>query len=97
MRIGIHKRKGSFSENWIKYCEAHQIEYKIVNAYDSDIIQQLKDCDAFMWHHHHAIVSDLLFAKQYPILFVNDVISPYINFSAAFNLLSYLIVAGITA
>ena len=64
MRIGIHKRKGSFSENWIKYCEAHQIEYKIVNAYDSDIIQQLKDCDAFMWHHHHAIVSDLLFAKQ---------------------------------
>lgn len=64
MKIGIHQRTGSFSENWIKYCDENRIEYKIVNAYDSDIIEQLKDCDAFMWHHHHAIISDLLFAKQ---------------------------------
>lgn len=64
MRIAIHNRPDSFSERWIEYCEANSIEYKIVNAYDSDIVEQVKDCDAFMWHHHHGEPKDILFAKQ---------------------------------
>ncbi|OJV87455.1 MAG: hypothetical protein BGO34_10265 [Bacteroidia bacterium 44-10] len=64
MKIAIHYRKGSFSEGWIKYCQNNNIDYKIVNAYDSDIIKQIEDCDAFMWHHHHANYKDTLFAKQ---------------------------------
>lgn len=64
MKIAIHQWKGSFSDRWIAYCEKHQIEYKIVNAYDNDIIQQLSDCDAFLWHHGHGIYQDVLFAKQ---------------------------------
>ena len=64
MKIAIHDSKGSFSKYWIEYCEKSSIQYKIVNAYSSDIIQNLEDCDAFMWHHHHGDYRDVLFAKQ---------------------------------
>lgn len=63
MKIAIHKSIG-FSIRWIDYCEKNHIDYKIVNAYDSNIVQQLSDCDAFMWHHYHANYKDVLFAKQ---------------------------------
>jgi len=64
MRIAIHHRPGSFSDRWIEYCKEKGIDYKIVNAYDSNIVEQVRNCDAFMWHHHHANVNDVLFAKQ---------------------------------
>jgi glutathione synthase/RimK-type ligase-like ATP-grasp enzyme len=64
MKIGIHHHQGSFSNRWIKYCEKKGISYKIVDCYKSDIIQQLNDCDAFMWHFYHASPKDYLFAKQ---------------------------------
>lgn len=64
MKIAIHNRKGSFSDRWIDYCEKENIPYKLVNAYDSDIVEQVSDCNAFMWHHHHADYRDCLFAKQ---------------------------------
>ena len=64
MKIAIHHRPGSFSERWITYCQLKEIDYKIVNAYDSDIIEQVKDCDIFMWHHHHGHYRDVLTAKR---------------------------------
>lgn len=64
MKIAIHKSSWGFSRDWISYCERKGIEYKVVNCYDSNIIEQLKDCDALMWHHHHSIATDALFAKQ---------------------------------
>jgi len=64
MKIAIHHRKGSFSDRWMTYCEQNNIDYKIVNAFDSDLVQQLKDCDAFMWHHHHGHFKDVLAAKK---------------------------------
>lgn len=64
MKIAIHHRPGSFSDRWISYCENNHIDYKIVNAYDNDIVKEVSDCDAFMWHHHHSNVKDTLFAKQ---------------------------------
>lgn len=64
MKIAIHHSPGSFSDRWISYCEEKGIPYKIVEAYSSDIVKQVEDCDAFMWHHHHANYKDSLFAKQ---------------------------------
>lgn len=64
MKIGIHEKKGSFSDRWIECCRENNVDYKIVNAYDSDIVAQLADCDAFMWHHNHGDYRDTLFAKQ---------------------------------
>lgn len=64
MKIAIHHRQGSFSDRWISYCKQHNIDYKIVNAFDSDIIQQLAGYDIFMWHHSHAYFKDVLTAKR---------------------------------
>ena len=63
MEIAIHHRKGSFSSRWIAYCEEKGIEYKLVNAYDSDIVRQVEGCDAFMWHFHQGDYRDMQFAK----------------------------------
>jgi glutathione synthase/RimK-type ligase-like ATP-grasp enzyme len=64
MKIAIHHTKGSFSDRWIAYCEKQGIAYKIVDCYKNDIIQQLEDCTALMWHYHHAGAKSFLFAKQ---------------------------------
>lgn len=66
MKIAIHHTPTShgFSGRWVDYCKKNNINYKIVNAYDTDIIEQVSDCDAFMWHHHHTNYKDALFAKQ---------------------------------
>lgn len=64
MKIAIHHKKGSYSDDWVKYCDRKQIPYKIVNCYSSDIISDLEDCDALMWHHYHSDPKDVLFAKQ---------------------------------
>ena len=64
MKIAIHHHPGSFSNRWIKYCDENGIAYKIVDCYKYDIIQQLSECDALMWHFYHASPKDCLFAKQ---------------------------------
>ncbi len=64
MTIAIHNRQGSFSDRWIEYSRENQIPYKVVNAYDSDIIQQIKECSGFMWHWHHGDPKAILFARQ---------------------------------
>eukprot|EP01093_Parvamoeba_rugata_P002138 TRINITY_DN126_c0_g1_i3.p2 TRINITY_DN126_c0_g1~~TRINITY_DN126_c0_g1_i3.p2 ORF type:complete len:339 (+),score=69.91 TRINITY_DN126_c0_g1_i3:1100-2116(+) len=64
MKIAIHNRKGSFSERWIAYCKNNKVDYKIVNAFDNDIIEQLSGFDVFMWHHHHNEFKDALTSKR---------------------------------
>jgi len=64
MKIGIHHTKGLFSDRWIKYCEDNSISFKLVDCYGTDIIQQLSDCDALMWHFNHKGPKESKFAKQ---------------------------------
>lgn len=64
--IAIHNdlKKSSFQHLWIDYCKENAISYKLVNAYSSDIIDELKGCTAFMWHHYQADARDLVMAKS---------------------------------
>ena len=62
--IAIHHSKSGFSDRWIAYCKANNITYKIVNCYRSDIIDQLIDCNALMWHINHQNSKDVLFGRQ---------------------------------
>ena len=64
MKIAIFNKLEGFSIRWIEYCEKHNIDYKLVNPYQSDIVGQVKDCDVFMWHHCHDDYRDVMFAKQ---------------------------------
>lgn len=64
MKIAIYNRANTFSERWIAYCKRNGIEYKEVNPYTNDIVEQVMDCDGFMWHCSHLSYKDALFAKQ---------------------------------
>lgn len=64
MKIAIHHRNSGFSDHWISYCENQNIPYKLVNCYNSNIMQELDDCDALMWHFHQTHHKDVLFAKE---------------------------------
>ena len=81
MKIGIHHVKGSFSERWIPYCEKNDIDYKLVNCYQNDIIDQLSDCDALMWHFNHKGAKECKFAKQlmYSLEMAGKIVFPDFN------------------
>jgi glutathione synthase/RimK-type ligase-like ATP-grasp enzyme len=64
MKLSIHYKPNDFSEKWIEYCMSEGIEYKIVNCYSNSIVEEVKDCDALLWHHNQANPKDTLFAKQ---------------------------------
>lgn len=81
MLIAIHHTAGSFSDKWIEYCNKNAVPYKLVNCYHNDIIQQLDDCVALMWHFHHASPKDFLFAKQllFSVQFAGKKVFPDFN------------------
>jgi glutathione synthase/RimK-type ligase-like ATP-grasp enzyme len=64
MKIAIHHREGSFSDNWINYCKLNNIEFKIVNAFNNSIIKEISDYDLFLWNFHHTHNSDLIQARS---------------------------------
>lgn len=85
MKIAIHHRSGSFSERWIEYCQKKSIEYKIVNAFESNIIQQLEDCRLFLWHYSHAIYQDVVVAKKILFSLEQVGINVYPNFNTGWH------------
>jgi|UPI0003A079A3 hypothetical protein len=64
IKIGIHHHPGSFSDRWISYCKKNNIPFKIVNCFDNDIINQLKDCNGLMWHWSNLDYRDKILAKS---------------------------------
>lgn len=64
MKIGIHYKDNSFSERWVEYCMENKIPWKKVDCYQNDILKQLSDCDALMWHIHQNNPKEILFARQ---------------------------------
>jgi glutathione synthase/RimK-type ligase-like ATP-grasp enzyme len=64
MIIAIHADARGFSTDWIEYCDNNSIEYKIVNCYSTNIVNDVKSCDALMWNWYHDDYSAQLFARQ---------------------------------
>jgi len=62
--IAIHPEPKSFSARWIELCAERKIPVREVNAFDSDIIHQLADARAFLWHFHHVLPADLAAAPR---------------------------------
>jgi len=85
MKIAIHHSPGSFSERWISYCKKNNIDYKLVNAYDNDIIQQVDDCEAFMWHHNHMRYKDNITAKRILFALEHAGIKIFPNFNTGWH------------
>lgn len=65
--IAIHSRKNSFSDKWIEYCEKNNIQYKLVDCYNNEIMSELGNVRALLWHWHHNDYKALQFAKSLTI------------------------------
>ena len=63
-QVGIHHREDSFSSRWITYCDMYAIPYKLVNCFDSDIIEQLTGVDCLLWHWYHGDPREQLMARH---------------------------------
>jgi glutathione synthase/RimK-type ligase-like ATP-grasp enzyme len=50
VEIAIHENAGGFSTRWKEHCEELGLKHRVVNCYDSDIIEQLSGADALLWH-----------------------------------------------
>lgn len=64
IKLAIVKQRGSYSDCWLEYCRNNNIDYIAVNACDDNIINQVADCDGFLWHYFHYNPVDMNFAKQ---------------------------------
>jgi glutathione synthase/RimK-type ligase-like ATP-grasp enzyme len=64
--IAIHQNtsKHLFHFLWIDYCIQRNIPYKLVNCYDSDIVEQLSECSSLMWHYNQSSAKDIVMSKS---------------------------------
>lgn len=62
--IAIHSSSGHFSAGWVSYCLEKSVPFKLVNCFDTDVIQQLEGCTALLWHWEHHDFRAQLFARQ---------------------------------
>ena len=85
MKIAIHNSKIGYHPRWVTYCIKNKIPYKIVNCYDTDILEQLKECDALMWHHGQMNPKDILFAKQVLFSLEQSGFPVFPNFNTAWH------------
>jgi len=61
IKLAIHHRENSFSERWIEYCKLNEINYVLVDVFDTSIIEKLakEGVTHFMWHINHSSQADL--------------------------------------
>lgn len=83
--IAIHNDDVGFHSRWVEYCTQNNIPFKRVNCYSSDIVSQLSDCKALLWHHNHAYAKDQLVAKQILFALEHSGFKVFPNFKTAWH------------
>ena len=70
MKFAIHQNNELFNHSttwdkpWIEFCEKNRIEYDVVNCFDTNILEILKDYDCLLWHFNNYSLQDMLFARS---------------------------------
>jgi len=70
MKIAIHQNDQLFNHSttwdkpWIEFCKKNDIEYGVVNCFDTNILEVLKDYDCLLWHISNYLLQDMLFARS---------------------------------
>ena len=66
MKIAIHHSTDSFSfsNRWIQYFKLNNINYKIVDCYSNNIMNDIKDCDILMWHISNYRIPDIMIGRH---------------------------------
>jgi len=65
MKIAIQNTPIGFTDRWIEYCQLNNIDYKLIDSYSNDIIEQIRDCDAVMWQHDLLQKKDNIVSKRF--------------------------------
>ena len=84
-KIAIHHNKNSFSDRWIEYCLKHKVSYKIVDCLSRNILDDLKDCNALMWHFTHIQFEQYAKAKEIIKYLEKSAIPVFPNYSSIFH------------
>jgi len=63
-KVAIHHYEGDFSDRWIEYCKEYNIEYTLVDCYQNDIIETLKEYDVLFWSWNLSHYESLQFARE---------------------------------
>ena len=61
--IAVHGTNG-LAQRWPTLIQEFGLEYRRVNGYANSIIDDLRDCDALLWHVSQDNVTDLRFARS---------------------------------
>lgn len=85
MKLAIHNSSIGFHPRWITYCKEKNINYKLVNCYSDNLIEDLKDCDALLWHHNQMNPKDLLIAKQILFALEHSGLKVFPNFNSSWH------------
>lgn len=54
----------SWNIPWIEYCQENKIDYEIINPYESDIMDKLKNFNCLLWHFGNYEYQDMFFARS---------------------------------
>ncbi len=70
MKIAIHQNKKVFDhsitwdKDWIKYCEQNNITFEIVDCFNNNIVNKLREFDCLLWEFQNNVLNDMLFARS---------------------------------
>jgi hypothetical protein len=64
IKIAIHHYEGDFSDRWIKYCLENNISYELVDCYQNNIVEVMKDFDILLWPWNLSHFESLQFATE---------------------------------
>lgn len=62
MKVAVHGRRG-YSKRWLERVPQLGHQPVLVDGYDTEILAQLRACDAFLWHISQDEARDLAFAR----------------------------------
>ena len=64
MKIAIPNSSAGFTSGWVDACKEQGITVVRFDVYSPSAMTKILECDAFMWHWHHASPTDWLLARQ---------------------------------
>lgn len=58
------ERKTALRDEWLEHCASLGIDYRVVDCFATDVINQIRDVDGLVWHFHHDSMAALVFARN---------------------------------
>jgi glutathione synthase/RimK-type ligase-like ATP-grasp enzyme len=70
MKIAIHKNlqifqhSSSWEDQWIAHCRTNNIDFEVVDCFQPQVIEKLKEFDILLWHIQNYVLQDMMFARS---------------------------------